>query len=208
MAKSANAGRTRLPNRARKVRGPTRVYHVQMRRPLLLCVVLCVLTLGGSFGGSFGSVADAAPTQTTSPGAVVGELAPVVEGQRVQGNAPIDLAQLRGRVVVLDFWATWCGPCAFVMPQLDVLQREHEAQGLTVLGLSDEGPDLVRRHLSARPVGFTIASAAGSTWQRYRVHGIPTMIVIDRAGKVRLVETGADLTQVRATVRALLAERG
>lgn len=173
-----------------------------MRRPLLL-VSLCLVLFGGAFAGP----ADAAPTQSASVGVVVGELAPIVEGQRVQGSAPIDLDRLRGRVVVLDFWATWCGPCAFVMPQLDALQREHDAQGLTVVGLSDEAPDVVRRHLSARPVGFTIASGAGDTLQRYAVRGIPTMIVIDRVGKVRLVETGADLTQVRATVRALLAER-
>lgn len=167
---------------------------MRLRLPLLLLVVSS-------------SVALAAPTQLTQAGAVVGELAPLVEGQRISGADPVDLESLRGRVVVLDFWATWCGPCAYVMPQLDQLHQTHRAQGLTVIGLSDERPELVRRHLQARPVGFTIASAAGPTWQRYAVRGIPTMIVIDRAGKVRLVESGADLTRVRATVQVLLAER-
>ncbi|MCB9618941.1 MAG: TlpA family protein disulfide reductase [Sandaracinus sp.] len=154
------------------------------------------------------SVAFAAPTTPAGqPGAVVGEIAPSLEGQRISGSAPVNLDQLRGRVVILDFWATWCGPCAFVMPQLDQLQRAHEAEGLTVIGLSDELPDQVRRHLQARPVGFTIASAAGATWQRYGVRGIPTMVLVDRAGKVRLVESGADLTRVRATLRQLLDER-
>ncbi|MCB9600598.1 MAG: TlpA family protein disulfide reductase [Sandaracinus sp.] len=154
------------------------------------------------------SVAFAAPTTPAGPqGAVVGEIAPSLDGQRVSGSAPVNLDQLRGRVVILDFWATWCGPCAFVMPQLDQLQRAHEGEGLTVIGLSDELPDQVRRHLRARPVGFTIASAAGTTWQRYGVRGIPTMVLVDRAGKVRLVESGADLTRVRATLRQLLDER-
>ncbi len=173
----------------------------------LLLVALAGLVASVALSAPIAPVALAAPTSSPSQRVTVGELAPALEGQRVQGVAPMDLERLRGRVVVVDFWATWCGPCAFVMPQLDQLQRAHEGEGLTVLGLTDELPETVRRHLRARPVSFTVAGNARATLQRYGVRGFPTLVVVDRAGKVRLVESGADLTRVRATVRRLLDER-
>ncbi|MEM9073476.1 MAG: TlpA disulfide reductase family protein [Myxococcota bacterium] len=153
--------------------------------------------------------ADAAPTQSRGAPPAVGDIAPEIIGQRISGGDPVHLESLHGRVVVLDFWATWCGPCRAVMPVLDDLHRAHHAQGLTVVGLSGEGSGLVRRFLSQHRVDYTVASDATATMQRYGVRGIPTLVVVDRAGKVRHISAGVsgpEITRLRSLIQQLLRE--
>jgi thiol-disulfide isomerase/thioredoxin len=141
-------------------------------------------------------------------GVSVGAPPPSLAAQLVMGPGPADLAQLRGRVVLVDFWASWCAPCRMLMPSLNRLEQRFGAQGLTVLGVTDEGAAIARAVGAEMGIGYTLANdptAAG----RFGVRGLPTTVVIDRRGNVRRVGVGVDGQEVRELnqlVQQLLAE--
>ena len=137
----------------------------------------------------------------------MGELAPGIEGRTMDGR-PLSLARLRGRVVLVDFWATWCGPCRTEMPAIQRLWQERGQEGFTVLGMSqDESPtDVV---LYVRDVGVTYPIALVTARQRrdYNVTALPTSYLVDRRGRVRHMVLGAAPdTLLRKLVNELLAE--
>ncbi len=141
---------------------------------------------------------------------VVGQTPPALSLQRLSGSDEVTLAGLAGRVVLLDFWATWCGPCRALMPMLDAMHGRYHGQGLSIVGMSSEPEALIRSHLSANPVAYTIARDVGGTIRAYGVRGIPMLVAIDRAGKVREVLVGIDgqsFGQLDALVQRMLAER-
>mgnify|MGYP000661906855 CR=1 FL=1 len=96
------------------------------------------------------------------------------------------LSDLRGKVVVLDFWATWCGPCQVQAPILDRVARRYEERGLVVLGINvDDPPELARSFATRKGLSYPIliddekrASAL------YRVDTLPSLVVIDRNGQI------------------------
>lgn len=135
-----------------------------------------------------------------------GQSAPPLSASVVMGGGTADLAQLRGRVVLLDFWASWCGPCRMVMPMLNQLSQRYGAQGLTVLGVTDESASIARRVGTAMNIRYTLATDPSAA-SRYGVESLPTLVVIDRAGNVREVSVGAGGgRQLEALVQRLLAE--
>jgi thiol-disulfide isomerase/thioredoxin len=155
------------------------------------------------------AAAPSEPRPAPGPASLVGAPAPEVVAERVSGSDPVDLPSLRGRVVLLDFWATWCGPCRRIMPELDRLHRALHAQGLRVIGLTDERAETVRSFLARTPVSYTLARDVGRTARRFGVRAMPTLAVVDRAGRVREVVVGGDaasLARVRALVDQLLRE--
>ncbi|MBW1880503.1 MAG: TlpA family protein disulfide reductase, partial [Deltaproteobacteria bacterium] len=109
------------------------------------------------------------------------------------GVARVDLESLRGKVVVLNFWATWCGPCRAELPLLDALNTEHADDGVVVLGVNID-----RRPQKAAAVWRRLGIQMRSAWDEqqqvvavYDPPAMPTTYVIDPEGTVRWVEEGA-----------------
>lgn len=118
----------------------------------------------------------------------IGETAPELAFQRVADNSPQRLSNLRGQVVLVNLWATWCPPCRKEMPELNRLQKEYGGQGLVVVTVSDEERDLLRKFAAEHPFETVNAYAADLGW--FDVPGRPLSVVIDRQGVVREVIIG------------------
>lgn len=117
---------------------------------------------------------------------------------------------LRGKVVLVNFWATWCLPCRVEMPLLQAMADRHRGAGLVVLGLSrDEGSvDGVRNFLAERDITYPVAVVPGSTERLFGgLAGYPTSFLLDRQGKVRHQALGPlAMISFEPAVRRLLAE--
>jgi thiol-disulfide isomerase/thioredoxin len=126
-----------------------------------------------------------------------GELAPDFEVRSVDAEGRLggkfSLSSMHGKVIIVDFWATWCGPCRASMPVLDEVARTYKGQDLVVLSLNTEGPRMARaaREMANELAPSTIlASDHGPVSALYKVTTIPHMLVIDREGRVRWVHRG------------------
>jgi thiol-disulfide isomerase/thioredoxin len=127
-----------------------------------------------------------------------------------RSGKPFALASLRGRVTLVDFWASWCGPCRKSFPALDQLHTRYRGQGLEVVGVSlDEDPAAADRFLENVPVGFRIArDPSGLLAQRFRIASMPTTVLLDREGReVARFEGGDHMAAEEAAVADLLAGR-
>jgi len=126
----------------------------------------------------------AAAVHTSAAGDVsVGEPAPEISVADWLNAPPLSLARLRGKVVVVEFWATWCGPCRTTIPHLVGLHEKYRAKGVVIMGLTDEPKSRVEAF--ARQMGMTYAVGCGSPSSgTYGVRGIPHAFVVDVAGRV------------------------
>ncbi len=127
-----------------------------------------------------------------------------------QRKLPPSIAAMRRRVVLLDFWATWCGPCRVVIPKLGALQARYGAQGLSVLGVSTEDARDVALFAQRMAVPYAVAvDKHAQTTRSYGVMSLPTLVMIDKRGVVRDVAIGYDSSEdarLESSVRSLLAE--
>lgn len=129
---------------------------------------------------------------------------PVVEDL---AGRPFALASLRGSVVLVDFFASWCGPCRKSMPALDRLSTAYGPKGLKVVGISlDEDYDALARFLESVPVGFQIArDHTGQLARQFGIVAMPTTLILDRDGReVARFEGGGRIPAEEAALAALL----
>jgi len=122
-----------------------------------------------------------------------GMAAPEIEFTRLDNHEQMKLSALRGKVVVLDFWATWCGPCQQPMAELQTLRNEHPdwKDRVAIVPISiDDTEDVLRKHLDKRGWTNTFNVWAGDgAWtasapRTFRVRGVPTTYIIDSKGKI------------------------
>ena len=105
----------------------------------------------------------------------------------------VHLSDYKGKVVLLDFWATWCGPCKIEIPWFVDMQRKNKDRGFEVLGVSmdEEGWETVKPFLSDLGVNYRVVIGNDTTAQLYGgVDALPTTFLIDRAGKIAAVHVG------------------
>jgi len=121
----------------------------------------------------------------------------------------VSLGALRGKVVYVDFWASWCQPCRQSFPWMNRLQKRYQEQGLVVVGINlDKSRELSDDFLKKTPADFIVAyDPEGKVASAYRVKGMPSSYLIDRQGRIQKThigfreETSAD---VESAIRALL----
>ena len=163
-----------------------------MRRRAALCSLLAAVLFG---------VVSAADLGAESPS--------VPNIHRLDGR-PFSIDSLKGKVVVLDFWASWCIPCRASFPFFDSLQRKYASQGLSVVGLTlEDNDDGVAAFLDAVPVGFLIVrDPTGKAGEAFNVVAMPTTFLLDREGRVAARFEGGDKqthAKLESAVATLLA---
>ena len=119
--------------------------------------------------------------------------------------------QFRGKVLYVDFWASWCAPCVLSFPFMNQLQAALGGQGLQVLAVNmDAKPQDEQRFLAAHPARFDVASGENAQCAKnFGVEAMPSSFIVDRAGTIRFVHRGFrpdDAGQLRAEVQQLLAD--
>jgi peroxiredoxin len=143
---------------------------------------------------------------------VAGELSGAAPDFTLQsrGGEQISLSELRGDVVMINFWATWCGPCREEMPHLEALHQRYSDLGFTLLGVNvEEDSRLSDQFLAETPVTFDILfDPQNGVSELYDVVAMPSTVLVDRAGNMRFIHHGYKpgyegeyQTQVRALLR-------
>ena len=169
--------------------------------------MMSVRTIKGMFKGlALAAVCASAALAASSSG-------PAAPGFQLSGRGgkSIDLTQFKGRVVMINFWATWCGPCRQELPLLEDIYKKYKPMGFTMLGVNVE-PDSTAAEAwlqKQKPVSFPIAFDVDSKVSKlYKVAGMPSTVFVDRKGNVRVMHKGYKpgdedfyLTQIRSMLK-------
>ena len=151
--------------------------------------------------------AQALPAAAPAAMTLIGAAAPDFSLRDTSGNY-VSLAALRGKVVIVDFWASWCPPCQAQLPVLEKMHSELRDQGLVVLGL-DVGEDSEHVAQFAKQKGYTFTLLLGAEpdiTEKYFVDGYPTTFLVDRQGRIAFRTMGGETPdKLQAAVEAALA---
>jgi peroxiredoxin len=121
------------------------------------------------------------------------------------------LSQYKGQVVLVNFWATWCGPCQQEMPLLDQMYKKYKPAGFTLIGVNvDKEEPAVKELLARKPVSFPVLlDPANQVSKAYHVDEMPSSVIIDRKGDIRYIHRGyrpGDENDYQDRIRQLIRE--
>jgi peroxiredoxin len=154
-------------------------------RALFAGMVLSALLLGCSSGSKTVKAASVRPNKER-------KLAPDFALQDATGHT-VKLSDYRGKVVLLDFWATWCGPCKIEIPWFQEFERQNKDKGFAVIGVAmdDEGWDVVKPFAQQRGINYRLVMGDDTVAQKFGgVDALPTTFLIDREGRIASVHIG------------------
>lgn len=137
---------------------------------------------------------------------VVAEPATDIRVQPVgQVGKVVRLSDKKGKVVLIDFWATWCGPCRELMPTVQDLYKRYQSKGLEVMAISDEDDATVSKFIKANDFTYPMyLDFTGMAHGAYKVDSIPETIVIDRKGNILYKSVGYDPIELENAVMKAL----
>jgi len=138
-----------------------------------------------------------------------GDTAPAFAAKSLTGPGTVSLSSYRGKVVYLDFWASWCAPCQAALPALEELRKEFPADQFQVIAVNvDQDPEKALRLLEKHKIGYpSAADPEGRLPASFGLKTMPTSYLIDRQGVVRLVHPGfrtSDVDALRKQIRTLV----
>jgi cytochrome c biogenesis protein CcmG, thiol:disulfide interchange protein DsbE len=115
----------------------------------------------------------------------VGQRAPAFSLEKLNGDGTVSLASLRGRAVVLNFFASWCGPCKREAPALEKVWRDYRSHGVVVLGIdTNDSSNQAEQFISAHGVTYPTVGGGGQLTGKYGIPGLPATYVLNREGRI------------------------
>ena len=149
-------------------------------------------------------------TQASAAG--VGQKAPEFTAPALDGKNKVSLVAYRGKVVYLDFWASWCPPCLTSLPQLEELRKQFPSDQFQILAVNvDQDPAKARKFLERTKIGYPSATdPKGRIPATFGIETMPTSFLIDRRGVIRYVHHGfrkGDVAPLRERIKTLVATR-
>jgi cytochrome c biogenesis protein CcmG/thiol:disulfide interchange protein DsbE len=157
---------------------------------IILGIVLGFIVVGGLYLLNRYWIAPA--TTLSAKGDSLRPMAPDFTLTSLSGQS-IDLKNYRGKVVLLDFWATWCGPCRIEIPGFEDLERKYGPDGLQIIGVSmDDSPDPVRQFYQQLNMNYPVVMGSDKVGEMYGgIFGLPTSFLIGRDGRIYAKHVGA-----------------
>ena len=141
-----------------------------------------------------------------------GQPAPAFSARSLTGDGNVALGNYKGKVVYLDFWASWCAPCQTSLPALEALRKEFPADQFQVIAINvDQDPEKARKLLEKLKIGYPSATdPEGRLPETFGLKTMPTSYLIDRDGVIRRVHPGfrsGDVDAIRAQIKTLVEAR-